>query len=120
MTLINLTPAELQGRTDVYAPGEAQAKLDFERVLGITKASLKHKIQVWFDSEESSKALALLSRRGRQYTKEELGFLHLFMLSGHDACVVDNTDEYSAVEVYTAVQNHRRYDAAKSNLEAQI
>jgi hypothetical protein len=82
------------------------AKLDFERVLGITKTSLKNKILVWFDSEDSRKALTLLSRRGRQYTKEELGFLHLFMLSGHDACVVDNTDEYSAVEVYTALQNH--------------
>lgn len=90
---------------------------NIEKVLGITKQSLKRKIHVQYDSDEASAAEVLLSRRGKLYTLAEIKHLHGFMLSGHDACVIDNSEDYSAVEVHTAQENERRHIDAENNIE---
>ncbi len=86
-------------------------------ILGITKTSLKNKIKVWYDSEEADEAFTLLQRRGNKYSFNELCFLVGFMLSGHDACVMDNSEDYTPLEIYNAEQAHNRYDAAVEQLK---
>lgn len=92
-------------------------RVNIENVLETSKISLKRKIHTWFDSDEATKAEELLARRGSNYTIEELKFLHGFQLSGHDVCVMDNQEDYTALEVYQAEQAQRRYDAADGNLK---
>jgi hypothetical protein len=93
-------------------------RVHIENVLETSKVSLKRKIHTWFDSDEATKAEELLARRGNHYTVEELVFLHGFQLSGHDVCVLDNQEDYTALEIYNAEQAQLRYDAADENLKS--
>lgn len=95
-------------------------KHHIEEVLEISKASLLKKIDREYDREEATRAGDLLRRRGKYYTLAEIEFIAGFMVSSHDACVFDNPEDYSALEVYQAKQIHARYDRVLEKLEAML
>jgi hypothetical protein len=41
----------------------------------------------------------------------------MFMTSGVDDCVMDNTHDFSAIEVWTAAQNYKKSEAAWRRLK---
>ena len=59
----------------------------------------------------------LLNIRTQKYTKEESRVLVGCYLSSHDYCVVDNSDDFTPLEVYQANEKYKRYEMALDKLK---
>ena len=85
---------------------------DLESVLRVSKQSLKNKIDNnWFD-EHRDRGFAMLARRGRLYNLDDLEYLAGFIASSHDECVVENSYDYTPVELYQSERNMKLMDKA--------
>jgi len=62
----------------------------------------------------------LLNRRTQRYTVEECRELIGCYLSSHDYCVVDNSDDFTPIEVYQANQKWERYERAIKKLQRYL
>ena len=92
-----------------------------EEVLEISKASLLRKIDRDFtDRADAKLAGDLLRRRGKYYTLEEIEYIAGYMVSGHDECVYDHPEDYSAVELYQVKQIHARYDRVLAKMKGML
>ena len=67
--------------------------------------------------EEAMDAMTLLHIRGDRYTKEEASALIAWYVTPHDECVIDNAEDYSNIEVYTAEKKEQRLWKAMQVLE---
>lgn len=77
-------------------------------VLEISKQTFKRKLSNDFcdrDGFDVEAARELLARPGQEYTLPELKLLSMFLISGHDCCVDENSHDYSVIEVWTARRN---------------
>ena len=87
------------------------------RDFGVYKATLK---RAWENSDTSEPAIdadgPLFRCKTQEYTLPEIERMFMYLLTAHDACVIDNADEYSAVEVYGARQKERAYERAMKKL----
>ena len=58
----------------------------------------------------------LLDKRTQKYTKEECRILIDGYLTSHDDCVMDNSDDFTPLEVYQANEKYKRYEKAINKL----
>jgi hypothetical protein len=59
----------------------------------------------------------LLNRRTQRYTVEECRELIGCYLSSHDYCVIDNSDDFTPLEVYHANEKYKRYEMVLDKLK---
>ena len=87
------------------------------RDFGVYKATLK---RAWENSDTTEPGIdadgALFRRKSQCYTLPEIERLFFYLLTAHDACVLEETGVFSAVEVYGARQKERAYDRAMKKL----
>ena len=63
------------------------------------------------------KAMDLLNRRGLVYSLDEASFLINYYLTSHDECVMENEDEYIALEVYRAKSKENKFKEMKKIIQ---
>lgn len=63
------------------------------------------------------KAMDLLNRRGLVYTLQEAEFLIDYYLTSHDECIINNEDDYIALEVYRAKSKEKKYKEMKKIIQ---
>lgn len=90
--------------------------------IGIYKSSLKRSFYLWYgdrtNEPDCGRAAELLERRGQLYTLDEVELLACYLTSSHDACVTDNPDDYSRIEVWRAEQNERNAEYVHACMQA--
>lgn len=88
--------------------------------LGIHKQSIKRNLKDlnnWISKEEfTERGLDLpfewINRRTQVYPVSEAEILIAYYLTSHDECVLDNPDDFSPIQVYTAQSKENRHDKA--------
>lgn len=60
----------------------------------------------------------LLNKRTQLYNREDSEVLVDCYMSSHDFCVLDNSDDFSSIEVYQAEQKWERYKSALDKLKS--
>jgi hypothetical protein len=88
--------------------------------LGINKNSINKKIKEELNEmsiDEAierglTKANELISIRTQMYSSDECECLMAWYFTSHDECVIDNQEEYNALEVYQSKQKMHRYERA--------
>jgi hypothetical protein len=84
--------------------------------VGMYKATVKRN---FFDNDrgkEFDHVAALLREKRQRYTLAELRELAGFFHTAHDDCVVDNPDEYTALQVYISTRKVQASEDAQARL----
>lgn len=94
--------------------------------LGISKISIKKKIkeelkQMSMDEAiESGLSIAneLIDKHTWLYSIDECECLIAWYITSHDECVIDNQDEYNALQVYQSKEKMYRYESAIKKIKS--
>ena len=81
-------------------------------VFGVSKALIKRNYSETSAADDSPNVKVLLARRTQNYTLAETRELLGFMVQSHHECVIENPEDYTALELHTAVAIVARYDEA--------
>jgi hypothetical protein len=85
---------------------------------GLNKTTLKRILNLGeiANEEFAAECDALLSRRGKEYSLDELSKLNDMTYLAHHDCVLDNPDDYTRIEVHNTKERIRKH----AEREAQI
>jgi hypothetical protein len=92
--------------------------------LHVRKASLKRNFDSIYTTTDEARQVelepvrALLAAPGQLYSLDEITQLFDWLWTSHDDCVIENPDDYTPLEVYTATQKIERGEAALARLES--
>lgn len=83
---------------------------------GVYKQTLKANFNDNDRGKEHDEFVTLIAKRTQSYTIPELELLFSWLWTSHDDCVDQNSDDYSALEVYQSQQKIKRGQEALDRL----
>lgn len=97
--------------------GETERRYHLWQDFGVRKSAIKRNFYDNDRDSEFAEVESLLKLRTQSYTLPEIRKLFAFLWTAHDDCVLENTDEFSPLQVFAAKRKVEVGIAAVKKLE---